>query len=53
MDVIRGSSRRGSCSPEEVSPFSDGAHGQPGRGSWHWGRGTGGSWLSVQQEFLF
>ena len=29
MDETQGSLKRGSCVPEEGSPFSDGAHGQP------------------------
>ena len=29
MDETQGSWTRGSCVPEEGSPFSDGAHGQP------------------------
>ena len=52
MDQTQGSWTRGSCVPEEGSPFSDGSHRQP-EGSWHWGHVTGGSWLSVQQVFLF
>ena len=31
MDETQGSWTRGSCVPEEGSPFSDGAHGQPER----------------------
>ena len=30
MDQTQGSWTRGSCVPEEGSPFSAGAHGQPG-----------------------
>ena len=32
MDETRGSLTRGSCVPEEGSPFSDGAHRQPAGG---------------------
>ena len=40
MDETQGSWTRGSCVPEEGSPFSDGAHGQPAGEA-----GTGDMWL--------
>ena len=40
MDETQGWWTRGSCVPEEGSPFSDGAHGQPegelALGTWDW-----------------
>ena len=52
MDETQGSWTRGSCVPEEGSPFSDGAHGHP-EGELALGTCDGGSWLWVQQKILF
>ena len=53
MDETRGLWTRGSCVPEEGSPFSDGAHGQPAGGAGAGDMGLEGAGCQCNRSFYF